>query len=385
LLIGTFCYGCTSEPFEECIDTKLRGPILRPPALRRGAYLVFGLGSLWRISFLGFFLLAFALALVYRAKVTIRSLVPLCFMQLWAIGSNAQTGSAPALEARQMAPSELIGAFPESLEVQEYLVRKTAKSLGDIVGAFKIMANARYEFTRNSESHIQEDTYELTQDTQGHFHLKIVTPLHSIELYHVGEHVYVRHDRGLLRQKRQQVLDLAVWTDLVSSSLGDALEVFRPYLFFAESTQSTYQKRQIRRFSILLNGSAQNDDSSPMPPVRPSLLALPIAPMARWRKEAKPTDLEGSIVVDEDTALILSAKLKGKLDVMDRDVRPTQVLLTYTYKLLDLGKPQKIRVPSHVEEFSRVPPPGDPLQFFRAYLEEEISEDTARKKKPAGG
>jgi hypothetical protein len=37
LLIGTFCYGCTSEPFEECIDTRLRGPILRPPALRRCA------------------------------------------------------------------------------------------------------------------------------------------------------------------------------------------------------------------------------------------------------------------------------------------------------------------------------------------------------------
>jgi hypothetical protein len=53
LLIGTPCYGCTSELFEECIDTRLRGQFCGH--LRSGAALAWffnlGFASVIRPSF----------------------------------------------------------------------------------------------------------------------------------------------------------------------------------------------------------------------------------------------------------------------------------------------------------------------------------------------
>ena len=72
--------------------------------------------------------------------------------------------------------------------------------------------------------------------------------------------------------------------------------------------------------------------------------------------------------MDKKSGVVVKSRLKGKLEVSDRDVRPTQLELSYESSITDIGKVRPIKKPDSIAEFRRKKPAHNRLAFFKNQL-----------------
>ena len=234
------------------------------------------------------------------------------------------------------------------------------------LGSLKFEARSHFVFSRGGEEYEQNDIYTATQDSLGNFHVVLDTPHSQIELYLVGETVYVRHDKGHLRHKPRRDVEAEAWCELAFSSVRQALEVFQPHLQFLDPRPDKTTKRQTVRYTLALSDEAKapTEPAAPLPKT-----ALPVPPPARWRELARPLDLQGSIWLDVASGVMTRVALEGRLEIADRQVRPTQVSLRFDAAITDAAKVPAVKPPESIAEFRRKSRPRDMLGFFEEHLD----------------
>ena len=245
------------------------------------------------------------------------------------------------------------------------------------LGPMAFKATSQFVFSLGGDEKEQQDTYEVRQDAAGNFHVLLDTPRHQVERYLVGETVYVRTDRGKVRSNPRREIEAEQWPEVAFSGLRETLALFRDRLVLSEPTADTVEGRSAQKVTLSLG-----EEASPSPAKPPTRSLLPVAPSARWRELAEPLDLTGTVWVD-DTGVILKSDVHGKVEIRDREVRPTQLELTYQGMVSEIGAVAPIEAPKDsVPEFRRLKPPGDLLTFFREHipLPEEEGEGADDKK-----
>ncbi|MEL6546449.1 MAG: hypothetical protein AAFQ82_17615, partial [Myxococcota bacterium] len=195
----------------------------------------------------------------------------------------------------------------------------------------------------------------------------------SVEAILVGETVYIRQDKGHMRKKpRRDATALDSWTQLAWTSQAQALEPFFGRLVLTKGAAEMVGERPARRFSLSLAPEGDAPDRIERLPASP----LPVAPPSRWRETARAMGLQGDIWVDSDTGVIVKSKLEGRLEIQDRDVRPTQLSIRYDGEVSQAGAAQTVVAPSDARaEYSRTPRPVDVLSFFRHEIPKEEEEE----------
>lgn len=251
-------------------------------------------------------------------------------------------------------------------------------SFGEVAArldSLQLIAESTFEFSHGRETHEQRDTYSALVDPEGNFHVRSATPLGQIEVFLVGENLYVRQDVGKLRQKARRDIDAVSWCELVHASTRQVLELFRSRLHFSDPTPQNIEGRSAVKYTLSLGPSRE-----PFPQSTSTL--LPLSPPAKWRELARPLDVQGAIWLDANTGVVLKSQVRGRLEIADRDVHPTQLTVTYQSAMQRIGAVQKIDVPASVPEYMRTPPPRDLLGFFSEHLPKPAPEEA---KPPSGG
>lgn len=234
------------------------------------------------------------------------------------------------------------------------------------LGPLDFEARSTLQLARGSDDREQTDTFRIRRDASDNTHVVLTTPKTEAELFVVGPSSYVRYDRGQLRRSARRDLELGAWTEIAWSSAREALGVFAGRVAFAEPTRERVQGREVNRFRLTL---LEKPASPPETVVLPRASVLPTRSPAAWRELAQPLDLDGSLLVDVDTGVPLKLELRGRLDIPDREVRPTQLTLRFTAEVRNIGKIATLTVPASREEFRIVEPPRDVLSFFRQHLD----------------
>ena len=263
-----------------------------------------------------------------------------------------------------------VDAFLTDAAVRRHILYMPFGEAGLRLGSLRYEASSEFVFSRGADVHEQRDVHRVSQDAEGNFHTYIDTPETQMEVYLLGDDLYVRYDRGQLRKKSRRQVETETWTELAFAGFHQVLELFRPRLRFSDATPEKAAGRQMIRYKVSLG----EPEDAPLTVADIPASVLPVAPLPRWREIARPLHLTGSIWVDGETGVVLRSKLDGRLEVSDRGVRPTELRLRYDSIIRDIGKVAGIEVPESVPEFRREIPPRDLLGFFREHLPEPESE-----------
>jgi hypothetical protein len=266
-------------------------------------------------------------------------------------------------------------AFPGDPAVAAHILRMSFAEAATRLGSLSFEARTFFVFNRAGVDREQTHIGRVTQDASGNFYVLSDTGPSQVELYLVGDSVYVRQDKGHLRHKARPEA-VGAWRDLVWSSLRESLGLFAPHLRFIDARDETAAGRLVWRYRIAL--APEGEPGIPLPPASPS---LPLSPTSRWRELARPLSATGSLWLDAATGVPMRLKLDGRLEVADRDVRPTQLTVRYDGAVSSAGRVKPISPPESIPELERTPPVEDPISFFRPELEAASPLGTAERAK----
>ncbi len=291
---------------------------------------------------------------------------------------SGDTGDRPAFRpgraVHDISKIELSG-FAQDPAVQQRVLRMPFGEAAARLGSLRFDAVTSFEFTRGGEIYEQQDVYQVQQDPNGNFHIRLDTPVSQVEYFLVGEDVYVRLDKGPLRKKPRREVETEATCQIAFASIYQTLDLFRPRLELHSPTPAEVDGRSAVRYALRL---AKNAPQAPgevsIDTLAPRAVALPIAPPPRWRELARPLDVNGNLWIDNRTGVVLKTRVQGRIEIPDRDVRPTQLTLSFSAAISKVGEVTSIEVPKSVEEFRRVPPPRDLLGFFREHLPQPAQE-----------
>ncbi len=280
-----------------------------------------------------------------------------------ACDDPAAPSAGPGIREHDLSEIELDNFVADATTRTRVLYMPFAEAAARL-GSLEFEARSELVFSRGGEEVEQNDIYAVTQDSLGNFHVVLDTPHSQIEFFLVGETVYVRHDKGHLRQKPRRDIDADAWCELAFSSARQALEVFRPRLTFSDPTPDKSTPRPSIRYTLsLADGEVDAGPPRAVPATR-----LPVPPPARWRELARPLDLRGHLWVDYATGVVTRVDLAGRVEIADRQVRPTQLSLRFESAITNAAKVAPVRPGPAVSEFRRERRPRDPLSFFRDHL-----------------
>ncbi len=294
-------------------------------------------------------------------------------------GNGATAAQHPGKVVYDTSPIDITG-FPDDGDVLRRILYMPFGEAATRLGSLTFEARSSFVFSRGAEEYEQSDVYSVTQDSRGNFHVVLDTPKSKVEIYLVGETVYVRQNRGHLRHKPRRDVEAESWCELVFASMVQVLELFRPRLTMVDPKPSMVDDRQAIRYRLEL---ADKGEPLPWPTDSVPDTRLPVAPLARWRELARPLDLRGALWLDAASGSLSRISLKGRIEIADRKVRPTQLEIHYDAAVTNVGKVGSIEPPESIAEFRRIPRPRGLLDFFADRLEKAQAEP--KPKSGAGG
>lgn len=237
------------------------------------------------------------------------------------------------------------------------------------LGSLTFDSTAHLRFSRGNKEVDERSTGHIEQDAAGDFYVRQTTQSHSVEAYQVGDFMYVRQDTGKLRKKPRRQINTDVWPQRVHKGLREALELFQPHIRLSPGESATAAGRSVIKYRLELidNKQAGTTDSRRLAPLH----SKSFTPHSRWRELGKPLQLEGYLSVDSQTGVVVAAEVAGRIEVKDRDIRPTGLTVSYTATVSAIGSTADLQVPESVPEMERHKPPREPLSFFADQLPEE--------------
>lgn len=258
-----------------------------------------------------------------------------------------------------------VTAFAREAAVQTHVLGMSFGEVAQRLGPMTFNADSRLRFARGRGTVEENTLYHIRHDANGDFHVKQSTRNNAVEIYEVGQHIYVRQDKGKLRKKPRREIESGAWADRGLSGLSQALQLFQPHVGFTDGQATQESGRAAIRFALtFLDGANDGSNANRLAPMRNSAFT----PHSRWREMKKPLSLEGYVTIDSETGVIVASKVSGRIEVEDREIRPTAFTLSYESSVTDIGNTAAITVPEHVEEFRRTRPPHNLLDFFADHL-----------------
>ena len=233
------------------------------------------------------------------------------------------------------------------------------------LGSLHFEATSSFAFTQGANTVQQDNTYLATEDSLGNFHIRFQTPHSSIEAYQIGPDFFIRQNKGNLRKKPRRDIESEEWGQRAFSSLDQTLEIFRPQLQLSQGATDQHLGRKALKVSLSLNKDAvaRPVKANDLPSSR-----LAVSVPNQWRELAQPLAISGTLWIDEESGVVVRSQIKGKLEISDREVRPTQLEISYESSVTDIAKVRPIKAQKNIPEHQRNKPPRNLLGFMKKHL-----------------
>ena len=261
---------------------------------------------------------------------------------------------------------------PSTLATDEAMAKRVIfmayEEVNNQLGSFRFVAESRLKISHDDTVlHKQDDSYLVAQNANGDFHVELESPpISQANVTLIGDTVYIQHNWGRMRHKPRREDDhVEQWCEVGFTSLSQALGLFYTHLTLQSPTKAKVGKRSALRYKLGI-GKGTRTNVSATPHVATKSLGLPISPRAKWRENARPTKLNGSIWVDSKTGVLLKAAFDGTLELpSDQEQMPNKMQLSYKSEMSRIAKPQSFGAPGKpVAEFKRSKPPRNVTSFY---------------------
>lgn len=282
------------------------------------------------------------------------------------ISCQSQGGSNDANPTVPQNGADLADRFADDAQAQRDVLAMSFIEAARRLGSLRFEASSSFVFSRSGSDVEQVDSYVVVRDAHDNFRVELTTPQSSIELHRIADEVYVRYDKGHLRHKPMRDVDVESLCDLAFSSLPQSLQIFDGLLVLGTPEPTKLGGRATVRVPLL--AAREPAPSLPLPSLaRPP--HLPATSAGAWRTMSRPLDVRGALWIDKATGVVTRAEIDGRVEIADRQVRPTQLTFRYHALASHIGSVPTLTTPTARPEFRRQrPPPADLLSFFRDKL-----------------
>ena len=303
--------------------------------------------------------------------------IPLLLMALLLQSCNSNHTDALEADSRtlNLSPSE-VATLHQDPALQERLLYTSYQQAVSQLGSLRFEATSSFVFTQGATTVEQSSEYLALQDASGNFKVQYKTPHDQVETYLIGDTFYVRHGLGNLRHKPRREIESERWGQLAFATLAQTLEPFRPFLTFSPGSPEQHLGRETLKFNLSLSSQPTTRSVAGRTLAR---TGLPVNVPSQWRELAQPLSISGAIWVDKTSGIIVRSNLKGKIQISDKEVRPTGLELSYKSGVIDIGRVRPIKLPTSIEERRRTKPPRNLLGFFKRHLPAKLPEASPTK------
>ncbi len=293
-----------------------------------------------------------------------------------ATRTEAAAGLAPVPVQAAGAKLQLDAAtFGSDPQMQHRILGVGFTELHQCLGAFVLHVHSHWSWQRGEEGVAQQDVGHLRVDADGHLALALETPASSLHLQQLGSDLYVRYDKGTLRQKTRRDMATLPLCDQVVATLPQALALL-PGVDFVDPQPDRVDGRPATRYRLRLASPL----GTPLPDHSPAW-HFPVTPPPRWRAQLQRLQVAGFVSLDAATGLMLRGNLELSGQVADGTDLPAGLSLRLDLLLSHVGRVDPVLRPTKaVAEFRRPLRHRDPLHFFRDQLG-----SAATSSSPAGG
>ena len=302
---------------------------------------------------------------------------PLLLMTLLlqSCNSNRTEAHEAGATALTLSPSE-VATLHQEPALQERLLYTPYQQAVSELGSLRFEATSSFVFTQGAATVAQTSDYLALQDALGNFKIHYKTPHDQVEAYLIKDTFYIRQGLGNLRHKPRREIDSEQWGQLAFATLAQTLEPFRPFLKFSPGTPEQHLGRETLKFNLSLSSQPTTRSVDARALVR---TGLPVNVPSQWRELAQPLSISGAIWVDTTSGVIVRSNLKGKIQISDKEVRPTGLELSYKSAVVDIGRVRPIKLQTSIEEHRRTKPPRNLLGFFKRHLPVKVPEASPTK------
>ena len=264
------------------------------------------------------------------------------------------------------------------------LLSGTFERVRSRLGPLRYRAKIGFSFAADEDRLAVDSELTVESDAAGTTHVQSVAGDQQVEVFWTASDFYVRSGLGRLRKKPIREISLVPWSNLAFSGLREALEVFYPRLSLAPAPRpQLVGGREALVYQLqVTQGLGAGEAEHGLGHGQKKAGAAPSTPVAvppRWRELASPLSITGELVVDKAECLVLAAEFRGKVKILDREVRPTQLSIDYSGGISDIGTVAEIVLGESVPEVERYRPPRQPLSFFASELGEIEARDASAK------
>ena len=242
----------------------------------------------------------------------------------------------------------------EDPKVARRVLDMSAAETTERLGPHKFMASVNFEWAGN-----QNRTVKLVENrtliagsggVNGDFHA-VMENSHDqgLEVLRVGGEVYAKNRFGKFRQRKRDRGMSERKREEVFGALRELDGLFRGRLSLEAQGTSTYEGRTTWKYGA---GLAKADKAAAV--ATPGLPALAQAKGGRDDTTARrltffdkrePRTLQGEILVDEQTGVVLKARLDGRITAPDEGGGEVNLRLVLDSKVTDIGKEPSLRTP----------------------------------------
>ncbi|WP_342379226.1 hypothetical protein NVS55_07300 [Myxococcus stipitatus] len=252
--------------------------------------------------------------------------------------------------AQQKLPPEDVADNPQ---VARRILGMDAAEVTERLGPHRYQATLGYEWSASDANPVkltETRTFRAgAGGVSGDFHGVLENSRdQGLEVMRVGGQVFARNRYGPFRQRlRDRGMAERTRTEL-TGAIRDFDSLFQGRLKLSPQGTVTYEGRTAWRYAVTLAPAAAGDTSRPLP----ALLQPKNGADETTKRRAGffahrlPRSLDGEVLVDAATSVVLKARLDGRIGVpADKTPEAAELRMTLEASLSELGKDQKLAPP----------------------------------------
>ena len=289
-----------------------------------------------------------------------------------------------ASAAEALAPAELDGA-----QAARRVLSIGAAEATERIGPHRYSASLSFAWSGKNGSVELKETRALTAGpggVNGDFHAVLTNSGdQGLEVLRVGGTVYARSRYGKYRQRLRDRGMAEREREEVHGALRDVNALFEHRLALSNAAPAEYQGRKAWRYAAKLGPEVAGAEVALPPVPQPKDGVDPSTRRRRaFDERRRPASLEGSLVVDEQTGVVLSARLDGRMKVPDApDLPGAELRISLASSLSDIGVDPRLQAPKEfVPDADKPQGIADALDRFGIPRGDKADAGTAPEEEP---
>lgn len=253
-------------------------------------------------------------------------------------------------QAVASASEKLDSAKGEDADTRRRILNMSAAETTERLGAHRYTARVSFEWSTNGQMVKLDETRTLKASAggvNGDFHALLENSRDlGLEVMRIGGKVYARSRYGKFRQRLRDRGMAEREREEIFRALADFNSLFLDRLQLTPAGTGRVAGRSAQKYRVTLGpaSTASSFDSLPAPVYAKGGIDAPTQHRQEFWSRRQPQSVKGEVWIDDETSVVLKARLDGKV-LVEKSKAPSTLSTSLSAEISEIGKDSLLRAP----------------------------------------